>query len=57
MSRVLFFEVEGALRNRDWFSRLAKSPDPIAAACFRAEAERLTAELERIEREKEQTNG
>ena len=56
MSRVPFYAVEGALRNRDWFSRLAQSPDPVTAAHFRAEADRLTAELERIEREKAEAN-
>lgn len=52
MSQVPFYAAEGALRNRDWFDRLAQSPDPVTAAHFRAEADRLTAELERIEREK-----
>lgn len=57
MRRPLYYEVEGAYVHRDWLRRLAKSPDPIAAAHFRAEAELLTAELERIEREKAEANG
>ncbi len=52
MSRVLYFEADEARRNRDWFSRMAQSADPVTAAYFRARADRLTAELERIEREK-----
>lgn len=52
MRRLLYFEAEWASVTRDWFNRLAKSPDPQAAAIFRAEAEWLTAEIERIEREK-----
>lgn len=57
MSQVPYYAAEGALRNRDWFNRLAQSPNPVTAAYFRAEADRLTAALERIEREKAESNG
>jgi hypothetical protein len=53
VSPVPFYAVEVAHEHRDWLRRLATSPDPQLAAHFRAEAELLTAELERIKREKE----
>jgi hypothetical protein len=56
VSRVLYFEAGEARRNRDWFSRMAQSADPVTADYFRARADRLTAELERIEREKAEAN-